>query len=109
MESSQQSLSQYFNSGADSASIALCRHVRASSMGNGSGQSQQQLQQSTEEKHIGFDAKVQRCIAINDRMIGMFISSMLWDNLCVSDNVSVDIVITSRYNEDEEDEPSDCT
>ena len=109
MANSQQSLSRYFNGDVDSGSIALRRQDWASLTGNGSGQSQQQLQQPTQEKHIGFNAKVQRCIAINDRMMGMFISSMVWDNLCVSDNVPVDIVITSRYNEDEEDEPGDCT
>ena len=39
----------------------------------------------------------------------MFTSSMLWDRLRVSDNVSVVIVIASRHNVDSEDGPNDCT
>ena len=66
MANGQQSLSRYFNSDVDSGSIALRRQDRASSTGNGSGQSQQQLQQHTQKKHISFDAIVQQCIAIDD-------------------------------------------
>ena len=41
--------------------------------------------------------------------MGVFTSSMLWDRLRVSDNVSVVIVIASRHNIDSEDGPDDCT
>ena len=50
---SQQSLSRYSNGGVDSGSITLCRQGRDSSTGNGSGQSQQQLQQLVGSERLG--------------------------------------------------------
>ena len=45
----------------------------------------------------------------DDGYVHMFASLMLQDKLCVSDNVSVVIVIASRYGEDSESGPGDCT